>query len=606
MKDYGMIVADNGSNFFFSGASYSVDASDGFALTWDDNDIQDSVHGLKSLLFSDFEVVDLTPAVAGLSAAAGAPGTTLTVTGSNFSGAAGRLQVLFGNTPSPTVTVLDDGHLTAVVPALGSGTVDVRVQSGVNAPGNSSNVENPVFGYGTSAVTAADRFTVTQAPTVSLAPVAPSPRNTAVSSMTITFSKSVLGFTLANLQLTTASGGNLLTASQTLTTTDHVTWVLGNLAGLTDPTHRVATFTLALSPAGVTDSAGNPLAGGASTSFVVIDPSLVLQGQTLTFTGTPGNDSFAFQAGGAAHVTLNGVNYSVDPTLASTVNFVGNGGSDTATVTTQSGGGSTLSLSPGGGTLSGPGYTLRLIGFGQVVAAGGPGDRAYLTGPAGNGVFVATPAYAYLYGAGTWEQADGFGAVFGYAGAGGGSSAYLYDSVGNDFFLATPTYAYLDGPGFFNLASGFSRVVGNSSSGSDGAYLYGAAAGGNVFVATPTYGYLYGGGFFNEAVGFKSVVGNAAGANNAAYLYDSPGNDVFVATSTYAYLAGAGFLNQAVGFAAVNAYSTGGSDQAYLLGSGTAADGFIDGGTYAYLYGNAFSVLASNFGSVYVNPAAHR
>ena len=27
MKDYGMIVADNGSNFFFSGASYSVDAN---------------------------------------------------------------------------------------------------------------------------------------------------------------------------------------------------------------------------------------------------------------------------------------------------------------------------------------------------------------------------------------------------------------------------------------------------------------------------------------------------------------------------------------------------------------------------------------------------
>src|SRR5262245_25424667 len=34
MKDYGMIVADNGSNFFFSGASASVDASNNFALTW--------------------------------------------------------------------------------------------------------------------------------------------------------------------------------------------------------------------------------------------------------------------------------------------------------------------------------------------------------------------------------------------------------------------------------------------------------------------------------------------------------------------------------------------------------------------------------------------
>ena len=66
MKDYGLIVADNGSNFFFSGASYSVDANNNFALTWNDNDIQDSTHGLKSLHFSDFEVVDLTPVVTGL------------------------------------------------------------------------------------------------------------------------------------------------------------------------------------------------------------------------------------------------------------------------------------------------------------------------------------------------------------------------------------------------------------------------------------------------------------------------------------------------------------------------------------------------------------
>jgi len=48
MKDYGMIVADNGSNFFFSGASYAVDASNNRTLTWDDNDIQDTLHGLKA------------------------------------------------------------------------------------------------------------------------------------------------------------------------------------------------------------------------------------------------------------------------------------------------------------------------------------------------------------------------------------------------------------------------------------------------------------------------------------------------------------------------------------------------------------------------------
>jgi hypothetical protein len=172
MKDYGMIVADNGSNFFFSGASYSVDAGNHFALTWDDNDIQDTVHGLKSLHFSDFEVVDLTPAVTGLSASAGPAGTAVTVLGRNFSGAAGYLQVLFGNTPATSVTVVDDGHVTAVAPP-GSGTVDVRVQSGVAGPSDTSNVNNPVFGYGTSAVTAADRFTYGTGPVTPPPPVAP-------------------------------------------------------------------------------------------------------------------------------------------------------------------------------------------------------------------------------------------------------------------------------------------------------------------------------------------------------------------------------------------------------------------------------------------------
>ncbi len=821
LKDYGLIIADNGANFFFTGAAYSVDTSNNRTLTWDDNDIQDSVHGLKSLHFSDFELVDLTPTVSSLSASSGGPGSTLTVTGSNFSGAAGHLQVLFGSTPASSVTILDDSHLTAVVPAAASGTVDVRVQSGVNAPGNPDNIENPIFGYGTSAVSAADRFSVVTTPavvsiarannapaltnatslvftvtfneavvnvntssfaltttgavsgtsvksvtgsgstytvtvnagsgdgtlrldvqsgntiqdsggnrlpggytggqsytidrtppalqsltlagssptngasvqytvkfsesvsgvdtgdfslaaagvsgasitsvsgsgstytvtvntgtgngtvrvdlkasatiqdlagnalpgtgftgptytidktppTVAITPVTPSPRNTSVASMTLTFSKAVSGFTLANLALKTGGSGNLLTAAQTLTTTDHVTWVLGNLAALTDPTRRMVTFTLTLSPAGITDAAGNAPAGGASSSFTVLDPALTLQGGALTFTGTPGNDAFVFKGGGTAQVTLNGVSYFVDPSLASTIHFVGNGGSDSATLMTAPGGGSTLGLVPGGGTLSGPGYTTTLTGFGQVVGVGGATDRAYFTGPAGNNVFVGTPAYAYLSGPGSWQQANGFGVVLGTAGAGGSSTAYLYDSAGNDAFVATPAYSYLYGTGFWNQANGFQTVVGVASGGYDQAYLYGSAAGGNVFVGTPAYSYVYGGGFLTQASGFKVVVGNAAGANNSAYLYDSAGSDVFVATSTYSYLYGSGFFNQANGFSTVVGYSTGGADQAVLLGSSTSADGYLDGGSYAYLYGNAFSALADNFGAVTVNPTARR
>jgi hypothetical protein len=157
MKDYGVIVADNGSNFYATGASYSVDANNNFALTWNDNDIQDSTHGLKSLTYSDFEVVDLTPAITGLSASSGMAGSTITVTGYNFSGAAGQVQVFFGNTAATNVTVVNDSQVTAVVPS-GSGTVDVRLQSGVTVQ-DTQNINNPVFGYGTSPVTTADQFT---------------------------------------------------------------------------------------------------------------------------------------------------------------------------------------------------------------------------------------------------------------------------------------------------------------------------------------------------------------------------------------------------------------------------------------------------------------
>jgi hypothetical protein len=180
MKDYGLIVADNGSNFFFSGASDAVNASNQDYLTWDNNDIQDTVTGLKSLHYSDFELVDLTPVVTGLSASSGPAGTSVTVTGQNFSGAAGQLQVFFGATPATSVTVVDDGHVVAVAPP-GSGTVDVRVQSGVTIPADSENVEGTIFGYGISAVTAADRFsygasTGNQAPTVATpASATPSP-----------------------------------------------------------------------------------------------------------------------------------------------------------------------------------------------------------------------------------------------------------------------------------------------------------------------------------------------------------------------------------------------------------------------------------------------
>lgn len=223
MKDYGMVLADNGSNFFFTGASYSVDTNNQFSLTWSDADIQDSTRGLKSLRFSQFEVVDLTPIVSGVSATGGAAGSTVTIVGQNFSGAAGRLQVLFGNAQATNVTVLDDRRVTAVVPA-GSGTVDVRVQSGVTTASNSRNFKNPIFGYGLSAATANARFTYDGGvvlPTVAFA-AASSSGSEATTSVNLAVSLSAAATSAVTVNYavsggTASSGADYSLASGTLT-----------------------------------------------------------------------------------------------------------------------------------------------------------------------------------------------------------------------------------------------------------------------------------------------------------------------------------------------------------------------------------------------------
>jgi hypothetical protein len=198
MKDYGLIVADNGSNFFASGASYSVDASNNRTLTWDDNDIQDTVHGLKSLTFSDFEVVDLTPVVTGLSTSAGAAGATVTVIGQNFAGAAGRLQVQFGGMDASNMVVIDDSHVTATVPP-GLGTVDVQVQSGISTPADSENVESTIFGYGISATSASDKFTYSVNPLPPPPPVLEAGSDTGISNSDDITADTTLVFDLTSI-----------------------------------------------------------------------------------------------------------------------------------------------------------------------------------------------------------------------------------------------------------------------------------------------------------------------------------------------------------------------------------------------------------------------
>jgi len=132
LKEYGMIVADNGSGWYLSGEP---------STRWNDDDL----HDLTQVLGSNFEAVNLSPIVSGLGQSSGATtgGTQVTIQGKNFSGAAGQLKVLFGTTLATNVTIVSDTTLIATSPAHAAGTVDVKVQTP----------------YGTSATSNADRFT---------------------------------------------------------------------------------------------------------------------------------------------------------------------------------------------------------------------------------------------------------------------------------------------------------------------------------------------------------------------------------------------------------------------------------------------------------------
>ena len=73
----------------------------------------------------------------------------------------------------------------------------------------------------------------------------PTPRFTWVPGDTIVFNEAVTGFNVSDLSLTLNGGSNLLTASQTLTSSDNTTFTLGNLAALTT---AVGTYSLTQTP----------------------------------------------------------------------------------------------------------------------------------------------------------------------------------------------------------------------------------------------------------------------------------------------------------------------------------------------------------------------
>lgn len=108
--------------------------------------------------------------------------------------------------------------------------------------------------------------TDTIAPAAVFNAVAPNPRISPVDQLTLVFSEWVNEVPVAALRLTRDGGGNLLSGSETISTTDHVTWTLSGLSGLTARA-GIYTCTLVAAGSGISDGAGNALVEDASVSW---------------------------------------------------------------------------------------------------------------------------------------------------------------------------------------------------------------------------------------------------------------------------------------------------------------------------------------------------
>ena len=169
-------------------------------------------------------------------------------------------------TAAQTVST-SDGGVTWLLSNLGgvtgaAGTYTLTLVAGVSgiadAAGNSLQAD------------ASETWTVDAgAPTATITPVTPDPRNGTVARLVITFSEPVTGFDLSDLRLVRDGSDNLLTAAQPLDSLDGgTTWLLGNLFGLTGEAGTYA-LTLTAAGSGITDAAGNPLAADATESWTM-------------------------------------------------------------------------------------------------------------------------------------------------------------------------------------------------------------------------------------------------------------------------------------------------------------------------------------------------
>lgn len=502
-------------------------------------------------------------------------------------------------------------HIT-ISTALANGTHSITAKA-VDLAGNSS------------AMSGAANVTIDSAVLLAtIAPVTPSPRRTPVSSIAITFTRAVYGFNygynLGGLVLKRDGGANLLTKSQTFTTTDNITWTLGNLEGITG-TSGTYPLVLSKSASGITDVAGNSLAANAWSQWVFAPAPITMDGD-VTVNGTAGDDAFALSTDGShlyLGVTLAGQSIAYYTYLAhgpatNKVIVNGMGGKDKITI---DGGPANESVAVRGAsatftgsTTTGP-YQVVATDIDEIRVTAGPGTgqiASMYDSTGATDTFTSHAGYAEMSGTGYYDKVTGF-AVTAYSSGDAGDVAKFYDSPGADIFTARPRLAQMEYPGYAtHAAQGFrNQYAYSTAGGTDEAHFYDSKAV-DTFTVSVYGASMTGPGtspdFSNRAFGFAKSFGHStAGGSDVSNLFDSWGNDTYKSWANGdAFMDTPTYDAWSYGFASSYGRCTAGgsNDVAYLYDS-SGNDVFVAKayGQYACTYWWGNWRMASGFDKVY-------
>ena len=368
----------------------------------------------------------VTPTVTSISPVSGPAtgGTPVTITGTNLASATA---VLFGATPATSITSDTSGQIVAVAPAESAGAVDVTVTTA----------------GGTSAVSAADKYTYVAAPTVTAISPASGPTGGA-NSVTITGTNlggatSVMFGSTAASSITSDASGQIVAVAP------------AGSAGAVDVTVTTAGGTSAV-------SAADKYTYVAAPTVTAISPSSgpTAGGQSVTISGTGFTGATSVSIGGAAVASF----HVSSATTITAATPAGTAGAASVLVTTPGGvnAANTLyayvsaptvtAISPSSGpTAGGQSVTITGTGFtgATSVSIGGAAVASFHVSSART-ITAATPA-------GTAGAASVLVTTPG--GVNPANKLYVYQGSQTIVFTSTaPTHATVGGPSYHVTATG--------------------------------------------------------------------------------------------------------------------------------------------------------